>query len=187
MRKWETLLHTSMEALLLITRYSLRGGVNGKQQHSHRNSSEHSSVITAMHTWMQRSKTLLMYSLDISNHSMGNLHCGSLAQINIVMLGGKDKQSLKKKGGHYLKGAGQMETYFTKVTSQFQPQEQNEITFQSWFSLINLEVIMGTSQSHLIIDQLQKVSHHIAGTLLQCLASILLEMCRESDMLKRII
>ena len=38
-------------------------------------------------------------SLDISNHSMGNLHCGSLAQINIVMLGGKDKQGLKKKGG----------------------------------------------------------------------------------------
>uniref|UniRef100_A0A803RC90 Uncharacterized protein n=1 Tax=Cannabis sativa TaxID=3483 RepID=A0A803RC90_CANSA len=60
MREWGTHWHTNMVAQQLTTRYFLREGGNGKRQLSLRNSSELFNAITVMHTWMQRSKMLLM-------------------------------------------------------------------------------------------------------------------------------
>lgn len=46
-----------------LDRYSLRGEVNGEQQHSPRSSSGLFNGITAMHTWMQKNKMLLTCKL----------------------------------------------------------------------------------------------------------------------------
>ncbi|XP_022871029.1 uncharacterized protein LOC111390246 [Olea europaea var. sylvestris] len=56
MREWVIPLHISMVVQLLITRFSLREGVSGELQPSPRNFFELYSDITAMLTWIWRSK-----------------------------------------------------------------------------------------------------------------------------------